>query len=138
MTWAEPQCSPRFCNLGIQHFDCGTTQGWEDLAVLWGLRNLTRSVWFNGGVCRVKVPASVVEAMAGGLGEMAQILILYPLDTIKVCFLVAPFAKPDCNSSTRGSNVASAVCMHACTVQLAPLAPPICIALDVWVMTHES
>lgn len=31
-----------------------------------------------------KLPAPVVDALAGALGEVAQISVLYPLDTIKV------------------------------------------------------
>ncbi|KAG2442226.1 hypothetical protein HYH02_009710 [Chlamydomonas schloesseri] len=33
---------------------------------------------------RVQLPAPAVDALAGALGEVAQILVLYPLDTVKV------------------------------------------------------
>lgn len=32
----------------------------------------------------VKLPATAVDALAGAIGEVAQILVLYPLDTVKV------------------------------------------------------
>ncbi|KXZ54726.1 hypothetical protein GPECTOR_4g794 [Gonium pectorale] len=38
----------------------------------------------GGRPCPVKLPAPLVDAVAGALGEVAQILVLYPLDTVKV------------------------------------------------------
>lgn len=35
-------------------------------------------------LCRVRLNPTIVEAVAGAIGEVAQIAILYPLDTIKV------------------------------------------------------
>ncbi|PNH08843.1 hypothetical protein TSOC_004592 [Tetrabaena socialis] len=31
----------------------------------------------------IKLPVTIVDGMAGALGEFAQILVLYPLDTVK-------------------------------------------------------
>lgn len=33
---------------------------------------------------KIQLPAPAVDALAGALGEVAQILVLYPLDTVKV------------------------------------------------------
>lgn len=35
-------------------------------------------------MARIQLPPTLVEAIAGAMGEVSQIIALYPLDTIKV------------------------------------------------------
>ena len=38
----------------------------------------------KGYVCRKFLPPSLVDAFIGAIGEIGQLAVLYPLDTIKV------------------------------------------------------
>lgn len=41
-------------------------------------------IWFIVLLCRFLLPVPVVDAISGAVGEVSQIVLLYPLETIKV------------------------------------------------------
>lgn len=48
-------------------------------------------------MARIQLPPTLVEAIAGAMGEVSQIIALYPLDTIKVSWQAA---RPSSQSGT--------------------------------------
>jgi len=57
---------------------------WRVLDAAVAEKRVGRTTACSGDTMHRVLPPSVVEAIAGAVGEVVQVAILYPLDTIKV------------------------------------------------------